>query len=80
MGHMGKNTRLIRQITKKLDKNGWLEKTEAGLTADFMDTGEKPLFISEYPFDDGKTIFDYYFNLDSSMWVKFDIEKNLNAM
>lgn len=38
------------------------------------------MFISDFPFDQGLTIFDYYFNLDSNMWSKFDIQKSLSRM
>ena len=72
--HFGKNHRLIRQLTKRLDTDGFQSKNENGLTTEFTDQVERPLFISDFPFDqEGLGIFDYYFNLDTNMWTKFDI-------
>lgn len=51
-----------------------------GLTTDFTDTVEKPLFISDYPFDDKIDVFDCFFNLDSNQWAKFDLNRDITRM
>lgn len=57
-----------------------MERNELGLTSEFTDADERPLFISDYPFESGCDIFDCYFNLDSNQWAKFDINKSLTRM
>ena len=66
MSHHGKNRLLMKKLTKKLTADGFQEVTAAGFTTEFDDTKEKPLFISDYPFEAGNDIFDCYFNLDSN--------------
>ena len=80
MSHAGKNQKLIRQLTKRLAPDGFQQKTEQGLTTEFVDTVERPLFISDYPFEQGHDIFDCFFNLDTNQWSKFDLGKDLNRM
>ena len=80
MTHFGKNKKLIRQLTKRLSNDGFLEKTDMGFTTDFNDMVEKPLFISDFPFEQGYTVYDCFFNLDSNQWSKFDLEQNINRM
>lgn len=41
---------------------------------------ERPLFISDYPFDQGLDMMDCYFNLDTNQWNKFDLDKNITRM
>jgi hypothetical protein len=37
---------------------------------------EKPLLISNFP--EGGSFFDYYFNLDTSEWEKFNVESAIS--
>jgi len=80
MNHFGKNFKLIRQLTKRLQPNGFQERNSNGLTTEFTSEVEKPLFISDFPFEQGITVFDAFFNLDSNMWSKFDMQKSLSKM
>jgi len=66
-------------MTRKISKTGFLEVNEAGLTTDWNDQREKPLFISDFPFDQFD-LFDAYFNLDSNSWSKFDLDKSTSRM
>lgn len=40
------------------------------------------MFITEFPFnnDHGLNIFDYYFNLDTNQWTKFDNYDHQNRL
>ena len=38
-------------LKRKLTKTGFLEVNESGLTTDWNDGREKPLFISDFPFE-----------------------------
>lgn len=80
MSRFGQNNRLIRQLTRKLSKDGFQQKTAAGFTSEFDEKVEKPMFISDYPFEQNLTVFDCYFNLDTNSWAKFDIQKDLTRM
>ena len=62
----GKNRQLIRQLTKRLGDEGFQQRTDFGLTTEFIDSVERPLFISDYPFDQGFDVMDCYFNLDTN--------------
>lgn len=64
--HVGKNRLLIKKLTRKLTADGFQKVTASGLTTDFDEAIEKPLFISDYPFEDGHSIFDCFFNLDTN--------------
>jgi hypothetical protein len=37
---------------------------------------EKPMLISDYPLN--CSFFDYYFNLESNGWAKFNLEMHMN--
>ena len=76
---MPRRLTLARSMTKKVSKTGFLEVNEAGLTTDWNDEREKPLFISDFPFDQFQ-LFDCYFNLDSNTWNKFDLDKASSKM
>ena len=80
VGRHDKNRIMMKRLTKKLTDDGFQDITAAGFTTTFDDTIEKPLFISDYPFDAGNDIFDCYFNLDSNQWAKHDIDKNISRM
>jgi len=80
LSHFGKNKELMRKLTNNLQKDGFQQMTSSGLTTEFTDMGEKPLFISDYPFEQGFDVFDCYFNLDSNQWSKFDLDKDIMRM
>ena len=48
---MPRRLSLARSMTKKVSHTGFHEVNEAGLTTDWDDAKEKPLFISDFPFD-----------------------------
>jgi len=48
-------------------------------TAEWSDA-DKPLFISEFPFEQGYTVYDCYFNMENSAWFKFDMGKITSRM
>ena len=64
---------------KKISKSGFMDVNDSGLTTDWNDGREKPLFISDFPFDQ-QNLFDCYFNLDTNSWSKFDFNKNKTRM
>ena len=37
----------------------------------------KPMFITDFPFanEHGLNMFDYYFSLDNSQWMRFDVSE-----
>ena len=37
---------------------------------------EKPMLISDYP--EGKSFYDFFFNLESNGWTKFRLENEIN--
>ncbi|CDW77756.1 dynein heavy chain axonemal [Stylonychia lemnae] len=39
---------------------------------------EQPKFLSEFPIQNGQSIFESYFALDQSNWVKFNVEREVN--
>jgi len=52
-------------------------QTAQGFSTEFVPTKEetqKPLFITEFPFDNdlGLGFFDFYFNMETNQWTKFD--------
>ena len=80
LSQLGKNRLLIKKLTRKLTKDGFQRITPAGFTTEFDDTVERPLFISDFPFEEGYDIYDCYFNLDSNQWAKHDLDKNIARM
>lgn len=66
-----------RQNTMNAGDNSIL--TEREFTPDWSDE-TKPMFISEFPFDQGLTVFDCYFNMENSSWFKFDMAKVTSRM
>ena len=71
---------LYRSLTRRVTQEGFLSITPQGFTTEFTNTVEKPLFISDFPFEQGFTIFDCFFNLDTNQWNKFNLDKSNSSM
>jgi hypothetical protein len=57
-----------------------LVENEAGMTIEFTDKIECPMFIAEFPFEKNLTIFDVYFNMDNSTWQEISVDAHINRM
>jgi len=50
------------------------------MTIEFTDKIDCPMFIAEFPFEKGLTIFDVYFNMDNSTWAEVNFDGAINKM
>jgi len=50
------------------------------MSIEFTDKIECPMFICEFPFEKGLTIFDVYFNMDNSTWTEISVDAQFNRM
>ena len=66
---------------RKFDSEGFLIENEVGFTTDFVNPTLTPMFISEFPFEEGKCdLYGCYFNMDNNTWSRFDFDSQLSRM
>jgi hypothetical protein len=77
----GKRNNAVKKTTLQAFKKGFspdglgfLVENEQGMTIEFTDKIDCPMFICEFPFDKNLSIFDVYFNMDNSTWTEISVD------